>query len=91
MIESKKIWDNFLKDSIFTVESGLKRNSSLLIATNNDEEESIFFKKKFIEKLGFYPEIFNSHQTKKIEPNLNSNVRCSLYLEDNNQINPGLL
>ena len=91
MIESKKIWDNFLKDDIFTVESGLKRNSSLLIATNNDEEESIFFKKKFIEKLGFYPKILNSLQTKKIEPNLNSNVRCSLYLEDNNQTNPGLL
>ena len=91
MIESKKIWDNFLKDGIFTVESGLKRNSSLLIATNNDEEESIFFKKKFIEKLGFYPKILNSLQTKKIEPNLNSNVKCSLYLEDNNQTNPELL
>ena len=69
----------------------MKSNSSLLIATNNDEEESIFFKKKFIEKLGFYPKILNSLQTKKIEPNLNSNVKCSLYLEDNNQTNPGLL
>ena len=68
----------------------MKSNSSLLIATNNDEEESIFLK-KFIEKLGFYPKILNSHQTKKIEPNLNSNVRCSLYLEDNNQTNPELL
>ena len=91
MIESKKIWDNFLKDEKFTIETGLKRNSSLLIATNNDEEESIFFKKKFIEKLGFYPKILNSLQTKKIEPNLNSNVKCSLYLEDNNQTNPELL
>ena len=37
MIESKKIWDNFLKDKKFTIETGLKSNSSLLIATNNDE------------------------------------------------------
>ena len=91
MIESKKIWDNFLKDKKFTDGTGLKKNSSLLIATNNDEEESIFFKKKFIEKLGFYPKILNSEQTKKIEPNLNSNIKCSLFLEDNNQTNPELL
>ena len=91
MIESKKIWDNFLKDKKFSNGTGLKKNSSLLIATNNDEEESIFFKKRFIEKLGFYPKILNSQQTKKIEPNLNSNVKCSLFLEHNNQTNPELL
>ena len=91
MIESKKIWDNFLKDKKFTDGTGLKKNSSLLIATNHDEEESIFFKKKFIEKLGFYPKILNPQQTKKIEPNLNSNVKCSLFVEDNNQTNPELL
>ena len=91
MIESKKIWDNFLKDKKFSDETGLKKNSSLLIATNNDEEESIFFKKKFIEKLGFYPKVLNSQQTKKIEPNLNSNIKCSLFLKDNNQTNPELL
>ena len=45
MIESKKMWDNFLKDKKFKVETGLKKNSSLMIATNNDEEESIFLKK----------------------------------------------
>ena len=91
MIESKKIWDIFLEDKKFKVETGLKKNSSLLIATNNDEEESIFFKKKFIEKLGFFPKILNLQQTKKIEPNLNSNIKCSLFLEDNNQTNPELL
>ena len=91
MIESKKIWDNFLRDKKFTLKTGLKKNSSLLIATNSDEEESIFFKKKFIEKLGFYPKILNSDQTKRIEPNLNSNIKCSLFLEDNNQTNPELL
>ena len=91
MIESKKIWDNFLRNKKFTLKTGLKKNSSLLIATNSDEEESIFFKKKFIEKLGFYPKILNSEQTKKIEPNLNSNIKCSLFLEDNNQIHPELL
>ncbi|MAZ46141.1 MAG: hypothetical protein CMM98_00990 [Rickettsiales bacterium] len=91
MIESKKIWDNFLQDKKFKVETGLKKNSSLLIATNKDEEESIFFKKNFIEKLGFNPKILNSQQTKNIEPNLNSNVKCSLFVEDNNQTNPELL
>jgi len=91
MIESKKMWDNFLEDKKFKVETGLKKNSSLLIATNNDEEESIFFKKRFIEKLGFFPKILNLQQTKKIEPNLNSNIKCSLFLEDNNQTNPELL
>ena len=91
MIKSKKIWDNFLRDKKFTLKTGLKKNSSLLIATNSDEEESIFFKKKFIEKLGFYPKIFSHEQTKKIEPNLNSNIKCSLFLEDNNQTNPELL
>ena len=91
MIESKKIWDNFLRDKKFTLKTGLKKNSSLLIATNSDEEESIFFKKKFIEKLGFFPKILNLQQTKKIEPNLNSNIKCSLFLEDNNQTNPELL
>ena len=39
------MWDNFLEDKKFKVETGLKKNSSLLIATNNDEEESIFLKK----------------------------------------------
>jgi len=91
MIKSKKIWDNFLRDKKFMLKTGLKKNSSLLIATNKDEEESIFFKKKFIEKLGFYPKIFSHEQTKKIEPNLNSNIKCSLFLEDNNQTNPELL
>tara|TARA_Y100000022_G_scaffold146429_1_gene128190 strand:- start:2121 stop:3209 length:1089 start_codon:yes stop_codon:yes gene_type:complete len=91
MIKSKKIWDNFLRDKKFMLKTGLKKNSSLLIATNSDEEESIFFKKKFIEKLGFYPKIFSHEQTKKIEPNLNSNIKCSLFLEDNNQTNPELL
>jgi glycine oxidase len=91
MIKSKNIWDNFLRDKKFTLKTGLKNNSSLLVATNSDEEESIFFKKKFIEKLGFYPKVLNSEQTKKIEPNLNSNIKCSLFLEDNNQTNPELL
>ncbi|MAI29830.1 MAG: hypothetical protein CMP38_06450 [Rickettsiales bacterium] len=91
MLESKKIWDNFLKDKKFTVETGLRKNSSLMIATNNDEEESIFFKKKFIEKLGFSPKILDSQETKKIEPNLNSNIKCSLLLQDNNQTNPEFL
>ena len=44
MIESKKIWDNFLKDEKFTIDTGLK-NSSLLIATNNNDEENRFLKK----------------------------------------------
>ena len=62
-----------------------------MIATNKDEEESILFKKKFVEKLGFFPEILSAKQTIKIEPHLNSNLKCSLFFKKNNQINAHLL
>ena len=51
-----------------------------------------FFLKKIYRKIRFLSkDIKFSEQTKKIEPNLNSNIKCSLFLEDNNQTNPELL
>ena len=90
MIDSKKIWDNFLKKKIKN-EIGLKNNSSLLVAVNKDEQESILFKKKFLEKLGFFPKFLSHNETLNIEPNLNSNVRSSIFLENNNQVEPPML
>ena len=90
MIDSKKIWDDFLKKN-FKDEIGLKKNSSLLVSINEDEQESILFKKKFLEKLGFFPKFLSHNETLSIEPNLNSNIRSSIFLENNNQVEPPLL
>ena len=91
MQNSKLIWDELKKNNTVTNEIGLRDNSSLLIATHEDEVNSLIFKKKFIEKLGVAPKILDSKETLKIEPNLNSNIKCSLFLQNNNQVSPPLL
>ena len=91
MLESKEIWDLSLKDLIFSKNTGLKHNSSILVAQNADDEERIKFKKKFFKKLGFETQILNPSETMEIEPNLNSNVKCSLLCKNHNQIEPILL
>ncbi|MFL2678867.1 MAG: FAD-dependent oxidoreductase [Alphaproteobacteria bacterium] len=91
MLNSKKIWDSYLENDILKRKTGLKENSSLLVAMNEDEEASIYKKKEFIKKIGFETLLCNSSKTLEIEPNLNSNVRCSLFLKNNNQVEPKLL
>ncbi len=91
MLDSKLSWDKLLKDTKISRDVGLKNNSSLLIASDDDETESIFFKKNFIEKLGVNPKVLSAKETLKLESNLNSNIKCSLFLEGNNQVSPPLL
>ena len=50
-----------------------------------------YFLKKFLEKLGFFPKFLSHNETLSIEPNLNSNIRSSIFLENNNQVEPPLL
>ncbi len=91
MLDSKLVWDKLLKNTKICKDIGLRDNSSLLVANDHDQTESIFFKKKFIEKLGVSPEVLSARETLKLEPNLNSNIRCSLFLKGNNQVSPPLL
>ncbi len=91
MLDSKRIWDEFLKKKYFVNQTQLKKNSSLLVAVNKDDEERIYFKKNFFKKLGFETQILDPKRTLKIEPNLNSNINCSLLCEKHNQVEPMLL
>ena len=88
MLDSKEIWDKFLKKKEFITQTKLKKNASLLVANNKDDEERIIFKRRFFKQLGFETQILDSKTTLEIEPNLNSNIYCSLLCEKHNQVEP---
>ena len=48
MLDSKEIWDKFLKKKEFITQTKLKKNASLLVANNKDDEERIIFKRRFL-------------------------------------------
>ena len=88
MLDSKEIWDKFLKKEFIT-QTKLKKNASLhLLPNNKDDEERIIFKRRFFKQLGFETQILDSKTTLEIEPNINSNIYCSLLCEKHNQIEP---
>ncbi len=90
MVESKLIWEKLQGDKDFSDLVGLKSNSSLMVALNKDDEEKLRFKKNFFENMGFKTSFLSAEQTLKEEPNLNSNVTCSLFCKKQDQVNPVL-
>ncbi len=92
MSKSKKMWDNF--DKNLSKDSNLKseyqKNNSLAIATTHDDLEKLKFKVKFYKKFGQVCKLLDKNQTNSLEPNLSTNIKGSIFFNENDQVNAQL-